>query len=321
VRYASIFTGIGGFDIAFDRAGMTPTVQVEIDHNCQKVLAHHWPDVQKAGDVGDVSGRDLGRIDLMVGGFPCKDTSIAAPHRLGLDGDRSGQFWEFARLHAEYARLVDETGPEWTVIENPEGLLRSNDGRDMATVLHTLVELGYGVAYRVLDARHLGSPQRRRRILVVGRRGGDPGPASQVLGLAEDGAIASRVPAERSFTGPRAAQDPVGDSGAVIWRKSARPRKSAKEGGYATWLNDGEGNTLTGFDSGTTRQTHLVAQAGRLRVLTLTEWERLQGFPDDWTAGVPDGARFEQLGNAVHVGTAQWLADRLVAVHTIGASS
>lgn len=315
MRYASIFAGIGGFDVAFDAAGMTPTVQVEIDKNCQRVLARHWPDVERAGDVGDVSGRDLGRIDVLVGGFPCKDTSIAAPHRLGLAGDRSGQFWEFARLLGEYARLVDETGPEWAVIENPEGLLRSNDGRDMAAVLHTMVELGYGVAYRVLDARGFGSPQRRRRILLVGHRGGDPGPSSQVLDLAEDGGLAPGVPAQRSLHRPRAAGGPGGDRGAVVWRKSARPRMTADKGGYATWINDGEANTLTGFDSGTTRQTHLIYQDGRLRVPVLTEWERLQGFPDDWTAGVPDGARFEQLGNAVHVGTAAWLAERLVAVN------
>lgn len=73
---------------------------------------------------------------------------------------------------------------------------------------------------------------------------------------------------------------------------------------------------MTGFDSGgPLRQTHLLAQAGRLRTLTLTEWERLQGFDDDWTAGIPDSARYTALGNAMHVGMATWLGHRLKAVH------
>lgn len=82
-------------------------------------------------------------------------------------------------------------------------------------------------------------------------------------------------------------------------------------------MADGRGNTLTGFDGGlATRQTHLIAQHGRVRTLTLTEWERLQGFPDDWTTGIPDSARYTALGNAMHVGMAEWLGRRLTAVHT-----
>lgn len=102
----------------------------------------------------------------------------------------------------------------------------------------------------------------------------------------------------------------------MIWRKSARARKAIRLGGYETWVNDGYANTLTGFDAGAaTRQTHLLLQAGRLRTLTLTEWERLQGFPDGWTQGIPDSARFTALGNAMHVGMATWLGQRLLAVH------
>ncbi len=317
MKFASAFAGVGGFDKAFEAHGMTPTLQIEINPHCQTVLEHHWPDLQRAGDIRDVNGTDVGRVDLMVGGFPCQDTSIAAPHRLGLDGDRSGMFWEFRRLVDEYARLVDAAGPRWVVIENPEGLLRSNEGRDMATVLHSLVGVGYGVAYRVVDARHLGSPQRRRRVLVVGHRGGDPRPAQQVLGLAEGGDVDPGDTAQRPAPGPRAAQPPVGPDGVTVWRKSARPTKAASKGGYATWVADGDANTLTGFDGGGPgRQTHLVGYPdGRVRTLTLAEWESLQGFPVGWTEGVPDSARFTQLGNAVHVGTAAWLARGLVAVH------
>lgn len=102
----------------------------------------------------------------------------------------------------------------------------------------------------------------------------------------------------------------------MIWRKSARPRAALSAGGYETWVPADFANTLTGFDGGlATRQTHLIAQHGRLRTLTPTEWERLQGFPDGWTATMPASQRWEALGNAIHTGTAAWLARRLDAVH------
>lgn len=82
-------------------------------------------------------------------------------------------------------------------------------------------------------------------------------------------------------------------------------------------MSDGAANTLTGFDGGgPLRQTHLIAQAGRLRTLTLTEWERLQGFDDHWTEGIPPSARYTAIGNAMHVGMAFWLGTRLMQEHT-----
>lgn len=102
----------------------------------------------------------------------------------------------------------------------------------------------------------------------------------------------------------------------MVWRKSARATKSLAAGGYETWVPATFSNTLTGNDAGkANRQTHLIRQGGRVRTLTLTEWERLQGFPDGWTAGIPDRERFTALGNAIHTGTAAWLARRIDAVH------
>lgn len=314
MRAVSAFTGIGGFDLGFDRAGIQSACQIEWDAHCQTILARQFPGLNLYGDICDVQGNQIGRVDLAHGGFPCQDTSIAAPHRHGLAGSRSGHFFEFARLVEEYARLVDSTNPRWVVIENPEGLLKSNEGRDAATVFGHLEDLGYGWAYRVVDGRHLGSPQRRRRVIVVGHRGGDPRPAWAVLGDPGDGEQAHRARqvSGRSL-GPRAARG-VAQS-FTVWRKSARPRAALSKGGYETWVADGQGNTLTGFDGGgPARQTHLIAQGNRLRTLTLTEWERLQGFPDGWTDGIPDSARYTALGNAMHVGMSEWLGRRLMSV-------
>lgn len=99
----------------------------------------------------------------------------------------------------------------------------------------------------------------------------------------------------------------------MIWRKSARARASLANGGYETWVADGIANTLNGFDGGlATRQTHLLAQHGRMRTFTLTEWERLQGFPDGHTAMLPESARYLAIGNSMHVGMAEWLGRGIV---------
>lgn len=188
----------------------------------------------------------------------------------------------------------------------------------MDAVVHGLEELGYGWAFRVVDSRYTGSAQRRQRVLVVGHRGGDPRPAWEVLG--DDGAgreVAHPRPVSGAPRGPQALVGPGDGGGVVPFRKSARARASIANGGYETWVASEFANTLTGFDGGgVNRQTHLILQDGRIRTLTLTEWERLQNFPDSWTdvPGNPDSGRFTQLGNAMNVGMAHWLGSRLMAV-------
>lgn len=319
LTYASTFTGIGGFELGFAQAGMTPTVFVEWDKNCTKVLDHHFPSVPKAGDISDVSGTDLGRPDLVVGGFPCQGTSIGAPKRKGLADERSGHYRQFIRLVDDHLRLVEDCRARWTVIENVPGLLGSNNGRDMAAVVRGLEQLGYGWAYRVVDSAHLGAPQRRQRVIVVGVRGGDSRLAWQVLGDTGAGGEAAPSRPVRKKRGPAAVVDPAGADEVLIFRKSARARAAIDKGGYETWVPLGDhesGNTLTGFDGGgPMRQTHLVRQDGRLRALTLTEWERLSGVPDGWTDMIPESARFTALGNVAHPALTGWLGKRLAAVH------
>jgi DNA (cytosine-5)-methyltransferase 1 len=314
--FASAFTGIGGFDLAFERLGMTCTVQIEKLEERLTTLAKHFPSVRRLDDIATTGASDIGRPKLAVGGFPCQGTSIAAPHRLGLGDDRSGMFWEFRRLLDEYLRLIESNEPRWVVIENPPGLLRSNNGRDMAAVALGLEDLGYGWAYRVVDSRHVGSAQRRQRVLIVGHLGGDPRPAWQVLGDPSTSDQAHPTHPVAQVSRPSPVSSATGDGvDTLFWRKSARPRASLAKGGYETWVDDGVANTLTGFDYGAaTRQTHLLRQHGRLRTLTLTEWERLQGFPDGWTEGMTDAERGNALGDAMNVPMADWLGRRLLAV-------
>lgn len=305
--YASLFAGIGGFDYALDEVGGKPTIQAELDKNRRKILAQHWPTTPRGTDVTDLTGSDLAGAELITAGFPCGDTSIAAPHRRGLDGDRSRYFWEFARL-------LDEARPRWFIVENPTGFIKSRGGRDFSAAIDHLVQLRYSLAFRVVDSASLGSAQRRPRVLIVGHLGPDPRPAALVLGDPEGGGADPRLDHARRRTTSRLTL--VGDPAEgerLTFRKSRRPRSNVD---YATYVEDTQSNTLTGFDSGFgIRQTHLVLDHGRPRVLTIQEWERLQGFPDDWTAAAPMSTRFKALGDAMNVHMARWVAQRLVAVH------
>jgi len=171
----SLFAGVGGFDLAMERNGVKVVASVEIDKKCQEVLVHRFPNSKIFDDVTTVTGKDLLNVGfnpskgIIAGGFPCQDLSVAGK-RAGLAGERSGLFWEIARI-------VEETQSEYFLIENVPGLLSSNKGRDFGVVVGTMADLGYSVSWRVLDAQHFGVPQRRRRVFIVGRRSGDLSPA------------------------------------------------------------------------------------------------------------------------------------------------
>lgn len=150
--------------------------QVEIDPVCRSVLARHFMDMglQRGVDVRDVKTADFVRPDVICGGFPCQDISVAGK-RAGLAGERSGLWFEFRRIIAEFA-------PRWVCIENVAGLLSSNEGRDLGTILGQLGELGYVWAYRVFDSQYHGVAQRRRRVFIVGYLGaGSAGLPARVL--------------------------------------------------------------------------------------------------------------------------------------------
>lgn len=190
MRYASLFSGIGGFDLALDRAGMECVRQVEIDAKCRSILARHWPDVARGTDVCEEGAETIETVGLICGGFPCQDLSVAG-RRAGLAGERSGLWWEFHRILAEVR-------PRWVLIENVPGLLSSNRGWDMGAILGALGSLGYGFAYRVLDAQWFGLAQRRKRVFIVGCLG-DVTAAAQVL-LEPDGGVGDSPPSRKART-------------------------------------------------------------------------------------------------------------------------
>ena len=156
LTFGSLFAGIGGFDLGFERAGMTCKWQVEIDPFCQKVLAKHWPKIPRHTDIKTfpTKGGDW-RVDVLCGGFPCQDISYAGKGA-GLEGARSGLWYEFVRV-------IRKLGPRYVVVENVEALL----DRGMGAVLGTLADCGYDAEWSVLSSCTLGATHMRRRVFVV----------------------------------------------------------------------------------------------------------------------------------------------------------
>lgn len=174
----STFTGIGGADLGFEAAGFKIAWQCELDAWKRSVLAAHWPSIPIYEDIARLCVEDWvdnpEPVDVMIGGFPCQDLSIAGK-RKGFSGERSV-------LAFEFLRVAETLKPRWLVLENVPGLLSSNKGLDFQRLLSEVVASGYGgLAWRCLDARYFGVPQRRRRIFIVARRaeaGVDPRTAS-----------------------------------------------------------------------------------------------------------------------------------------------
>lgn len=294
-RFGSLFSGIGGFDLGFERAGMECAWQCEIDKNCQTLLQRKFG-AKLYDDVRTITATNTEPVDVICGGFPCQDVSIAGK-RAGFAGERSG-------LWTEFARIISELKPGWVVIENVPGLLSSNQGRDFQTVLDQMVESGYGVCWRILDAQYFGVAQRRRRVFIVGSLGN--GRSAEVLFESEgvrwnpptrgkEGqGIAGEVASMYQKTshqevmngvyrmtafGEYADDDKAGALKQRDWKDATDI--VAFETGQGYW-QEGEttGTLRSEGENRPSRPSNIVAGVRRL---TPTECERLQGFPDGWT--------------------------------------
>jgi DNA-cytosine methyltransferase len=443
----SLFAGVGGFDLAMERAGVQVVASVEIDKHARGILEKHFPTSKLFNDVTEVTGEQLRESGftpsrgILTGGFPCQDLSIAGK-RAGLDGARSGLYWQITRL-------IDETEPEWVVLENVPGLLTSSGGADMGAVIGALADRGYGVGWRVLDAQNFGVPQRRRRVFIVARRAGDITSVAKVLferqsvrgdtsssraqgdepardarqgatvtggdGLEPDygdtvfdqsfrmdgvrtyegvsqslnarmGTGGNNVPLkvepmafdemnfslgemhqtlragtpqstgvvepivnrmvgfgdyanDGTFSTTKARDwkdatdlivEPIAVQGSVVGRSdTAGPggKGHGEEGDPMFTLNTIDRHAvafhmtqdpISGVDSPalgvTSHGMGVMEPAGAVRRLTPMERERLQGFPDEWTADQADSHRYKQMGNAVAVPVVEWIINGIVEV-------
>ncbi len=208
LTHASFFSGVGGLDLGFEKAGIRTVSVSEIDPFARAVLASRFPDVPQLGDIVALADHELSGVvqptadvlqrrggptdsegrtassddwktaDIWSAGFPCQDLSVAGKRKGFTDGKRSV-------LAFTFLNLVERFRPRWLVLENVPGLFTSNDGRDFLALLNEVDQLGYGISWRTLDARFFGVPQRRRRVFIVASLGSNR--AGEVLLECEGG--------------------------------------------------------------------------------------------------------------------------------------
>jgi DNA (cytosine-5)-methyltransferase 1 len=291
MKVASFFSGIGGFELAFENVGMETVFQCEINSFSQKVLKKHWPDVRLWDDINTLTHEGIPEADLWCGGFPCQDLSSANQgKRKGLNGKRSGLFYKFAELASHHK-------PKWIVLENVPGLLNSHQGDDFKILIEEMDELGYGVSWRVLDAKYFGTPQRRRRTYIVASLGNLS--SAEVLFEPEGVRVAAKQgEGERQNTATRNGK---GLSKANIYsiQHAGIGRKPSAGPQAKGYRNDGETYTLD--SRGAADAVCSPHDAFRVR--------EASGI-----SGGLDGNRYRALGNAVCVPVVQWIGRRIMYV-------
>jgi len=322
MRYLSLFSGIEAATVAWEALGWEAVGFAEFEDFPKAVLAHHYPNVPDLGDVTKITEEQvaaLGPIDLVVGGSPCTGLSVSGD-REGLANEQSSLFYEMMRIF-EIARR--RNGARWLVWENVAGALSSNGGADFREVLGAMAgwkpdvrKWARGgivtgprglVEWRVLDAQHFGVPQRRRRVYAV-LDTGDWASRQPILFEREGGV---RLSAQGSGAGSR-------DTRGV---------------GYRFYENHGNDSRLKEVDVCPTvtawwgtggNNVPLVLHQGDVRRLTVTEAERLQGFPDNYTnipwankPTAPDSRRYKALGNSMAVPVMRWIGERIQGAKSV----
>lgn len=279
---AGLFAGIGGLELGLHAAGHRPALLCEVWEPAQDVLTHRFPGVPLHEDVRTLGS--LPKVDLVTAGFPCTDLSQAG-RTAGIGGAQSG-------LVAEVFRLLGSSQPSWLLLENVRNLLPLDGGRGMRYLVDELERLGYRWAYRVVDSRFSGVPQRRHRVLLLASRTEDP---RDVL-LVDD-------------AGEPVADSMRGDAFGFYWTEGLRG---------LGWAQDAtpplKGGSTIGIPSPPAVWLAGEVPGRKIVVPRIDHAEQLQGFPVDWTiasGGHGRGARWKLVGNAVTVGVARWLGERL----------
>jgi len=310
MKYGSVCSGVEAATVAWHPLGWEPKFFSEIEKFPSEVLQHHYPDVPNYGDMTEFKEWPNDSIDLLVGGTPCQSFSVAGL-RKGLEDPRGN-------LMLTYLAMADRCKPKWIVWENVPGVLSSNGGRDFGTFLAALGQIGYGFAYRVLDAQYFGVAQRRRRVFVVGYLG-DWRRAAEVLFERESMSghpAPSREPREEIAqcltTRTGSAYDPTTETLPIAYDTT---NITSPTNGSNPKPNDPVFTLASG--------QHPPLLTPHVRRLTPTETERLQGFPDNYTQiawrnkeaeDCPDGPRYKAMGNSMAVPVMRWIGERIQKV-------
>lgn len=277
-----MFSGIGGLEEGLRRAGHEVDFLCEIDDSARNILATHFAGVQSVADIRTL--KSLPSLDVLAAGFPCQDLSPAGRTE-GISGARSGLVAEVFRLLRKGPR------PRWVVLENVPFMLRLDRGRAIRLVTAELEALGFRWAYRVIDTRAFGIPQRRERVILLASKHEDP--CAALLG-----SDAEAIPSDHGSNTLRGFYWTEGNTG-LGWAVDAIPP-----------LKGGSGVGIPSPPAIWFRGERRVA------IPDIRDAERLQGFPEDWTATVENGhrrLRWRLVGNAVSVPLSEWIGNRLLS--------
>lgn len=344
MKHFDLFSGYGGFSLALEKVyGNTilgdkirgtqsaeerePTLRTslcteskqwdkpqcigfsEIDKYASAVLEYRWPNIQNYGDITKINWAEVPDFDLLTGGSPCQDLSIAGK-RAGLGGSRSGLFYE-------YMRAVKEKKPRYFIWENVKGALSSNNGKDFGIVINEMAQAGYSLWWQVLNAKDFGVPQNRERIFVVGFRDQSAPEIFFERGTTENNSI--KV---------------VGNLNSETWQKRNESiRRVHSVDGIAPTTPTGTGGGVMtkiaktircgggGSPFGSKQCWDSYKLDGKIRRLTPKECERLMGLPDGWTTKgimndqvveISDSQRYKLCGNGVVVNVVEEIIKRLI---------
>ena len=349
VKWLSLFSGIGGFDLALERNGHSIVGACEIDQYARQVYAKHWGGTKIYEDATKINADELPDIDGICAGFPCQTFSIAG-RRLGFEESRGTLFFEIARI-------AKQKRPRLLLLENVKGLLSHNGGETFAQILATLDELGYNAEWQVLNSKYF-VPQNRERIFIIAYLRETSGP--KVFPIRELSQVSSQPGREEQGSGEGIRSEVstidsrygalrnAGETYLIGWSRSTRDwgienrikegeanalqtgpggvtqssgtfvvepelkvLKDSDQDTYRLYSDKGLARSLRASPGGMGKMTGLYDVNQNIRRLTPLECERLQGFPDGWTEGISDTQRYKCLGNAVTVNVVDFILKEL----------
>ncbi len=292
----------------------------EWDKYANQIYKKHYGECDTR-DIRTVDAKDIPDHDLLCGGFPCQSFSIAGKRR-GFDDTRGTLFFEIARI-------LKEKRPRLCLLENVKGLLSHDNGRTFKTIISTLVELGYDIQWQVLNSKNFGVPQNRERVFIIGHLRGTPRPKVFPIGESNEwdseartkgklrGSDTASALKRRDYKGGTTFINELEYIGGVIskrdmWLKDGKQNSRNFSQGQRVYGTKGISSTLAGNAGGLGGKTGLYQTDMKIRRLTPTECERLQGFPDGWTEGISDTQKYKCLGNAVTTYVIEFIGSRLI---------
>jgi DNA (cytosine-5)-methyltransferase 1 len=319
MKYISLFSGIGGFDLALDRLGHECVYANDFDKYAGQIYNSRFNRQIDTRDIRLVKTEELPDFDLLVGGFPCQAFSIAGK-RLGFEDTRGTLFFEIARI-------IKDKRPKYFLLENVKGLLSHDRGKTFQTILATINELGYESEWQILNSKNHGVPQNRERIFISGYIRGEPRPKIFPIRRTNTENTYSREVNKVAIPTINPDRENIRQSrrfkengdvsytlvcqfvNVVMVKIPEATKKGFAEARVGQSINLSVPNSKTRrgrvsdiaqtLDTG--MQQYTLTEGYRIRRLTEIECERLQGFPDNWTEGISSTQRYKCLGNAVTV--------------------